>query len=401
MIANDQFPVDRCLKCSTCNTVCPVYAVEDRFAGPKYIGPELARLASDKSMNYPSVEYCTGCRQCELACPAGVEITLLSQRAKALHSAGNGNSLRDLLLGHNQTVSKLASKFTPLTNLVLQTKVAGALASNTVGLANRPFPRYNTEFKYHSSGPKQARAKVVYFIGCYARYIGTGTAKAVVKILRACGIEVIVPTQKCCGVPLLSNGLKETARKNAQFNTEVLSKYIDQGYVVITSCPSCALSLKQEYVRHFDLPEAAKLAGAVKDISQFLVDLENKGGPRLEFGPVEKRFFYHQSCHTKAQGIGNPSAELVKLIPGLELATREQKCCGQAGTYGFKKEKYEISRRIGEKLFLDVEECAVDAIITDCGACGMQLAQGTGKNVYHPMEILCDALKNHNGCVVP
>lgn len=388
----DPFPVDHCLKCSTCNTVCPVYAVESSFAGPKYIGPELARFSAGTAISNPTVEYCTGCRKCEMVCPAGVKISLLAHRAKALQSGKKGKSLRDMLLGHNQIVSRIASLVTPLTNLVLQSKLFRMAAEKTLGVSNRPFPRYQAKFRYTPGGVKQPRGKVVYFIGCYGQYISPATAQATAKVLEACGIEVVIPPQKCCGVPLLTNGLEKVAEKNANYNLQVLSEYINRGYNIITSCPSCTLSLKQEYVEHFNLPGASGVAAKVSDVSQFLLELDSSAGLGLELKPVEKHLFYHQACHTRAQGMGIPVVNILKLIPGLQVETREQQCCGQAGTYGFKKEKLNISENIGKKLFQDVHECQVEGIITECGACGMQLAQGTGQTIYHPMEIISKAL---------
>lgn len=392
MNCRENFPADLCLKCSICNAVCPVYAVENSFLGPKFVGPELARLSKSKSVQSTTVEYCSGCRQCELACPAGVKITSLAQDAKVLSVKAKGIPLRDRILGHNQWVSGMASRVAPLTNLALRSNVLRCIAEKVAGIKNRPFPVYHFPFRYRPMEIKEPKGKVAYFIGCYGRYIGTAVALSVVRVFETCGIKVVVPPQKCCGVPLLANGLVEEARKNAFYNIKVLSELIARGYEVVTSCPSCALSLRDEYMHHLNLPEASNVANKVYDAAEYLLKVDSETGLGVEFESGGKRYFYHQPCHAKALGIGLPAVELLGLLPGLKLEIREQKCCGQAGTYGFKKEKYPISQAIGRSLFMEVKESDVDGIITECGMCAMQLDHGTGKKTYHPLEIFNSAL---------
>lgn len=394
MTAKEQFPVDLCLKCSTCNTVCPVYQVEPRFLGPKFIGPELARLTPGKRTGSTGLEYCMDCRRCETVCPAGVKISYLSHQAKSIGQKAKRIALRDLILGHNQWFSSLASSMAPVANLVLGSNVAGRMAQKVLHIQDRPLPKYSYPFRVGTGGAKREkpRGKVAYFTGCYARYNHTQVARTVMDVLTVLGVKVVVPHQKCCGVPLMANGLMAAARKNAFYNVKILAGLVDRGYDIVTSCPSCALSLKEDYNRYFHLPNAAKVAGKVYDLSQYILHVAGGEAGGIELKPVAQCFFYHQPCHTKVQGIGSPSAALLKLVPGLKLVTGEQKCCGQAGTYGFKKEKYHIAMAIGRNRFQDVEQSAVSGIVTECGMCGLQLAQGTGKRVYHPLEILKQAL---------
>lgn len=380
------FPADLCLKCSTCNTVCPVYAVNPDYPGPKFIGPEIARLRELKQGECGAADYCTGCRQCEFACPNSVQITHLVHRSKAEGRKGKGIPFRDQILGHNQLVSGLASLVPHITNTVLGCNFFRSLMEKILGIKNRPFPTYQRAFSYQASHSGTGALKVAYFTGCYSRFNGTSIAQSVVNVLGKCGVEVVVPPQKCCGVSMISNGLIEEGKGNARFNLDILGNLVDQGYQIVTSCPSCALSLKHEYGSFFNLPQAAKVADQVFDISEYLLHYQLLQDGK--FLPIKKRYFYHQPCHTKAQGIGSPVLELLKPIPELTLVTREQKCCGQAGTYGFKKEKYDTSAAIAKKLFYDIAESRVDGIVTECGMCSLQLSGGTGKEIFHPLELL-------------
>jgi len=313
-----------------------------------------------------------------------VEIVSLIEEAKIKAGKKKGYSFRDWIFGHNQWVSRWASLVPNVTNHILSCRFIRVLMEMMLGIKNRPFPRYQKPFSGHNSGTKNGDLKVAYFTGCYSRFNEPAIAQSVVSILENCGVEIVVPPQKCCGVPLVSNGLTKEAEKNARFNREILGKLADQGFLIVTSCPSCALRLKEE----------EKIAAKVYDICEFLLDYHLLDQKR--FSPEKKRYFYHQPCHAKAQGIGLPALKLLELIPELTMVSGEQKCCGQAGTYGFKKEKYQTSAAIGKKLFQDVARADVDGVVTDCGMCSLQLSEGTGKKVLHPVIVLDSSLLREN-----
>ncbi len=103
--------LDECIKCNVCTTYCPVAAVTDKFAGPKYSGPQAQRFRETEQLQTPdhSVDYCSGCRVCNEVCPSGVKIAELNARARAQIVAEHGMPLRNRLLGRNETLGKLGS----------------------------------------------------------------------------------------------------------------------------------------------------------------------------------------------------------------------------------------------------------------------------------------------------
>lgn len=83
----------------------------------------------------------------------------------------------------------------------------------------------------------------------------------------------------------------------------------------------------------------------------------------------------------------------MKLIPGLQVQAFGDRCCGLAGTFGLKKENYDLSMQIGEHLFEEIRKSGVDRVVTSCGSCAIQIAQGTGLNVVHPLTLLAEAYR--------
>jgi glycerol-3-phosphate dehydrogenase subunit C len=111
-------------------------------------------------------------------------------------------------------------------------------------------------------------------------------------------------------------------------------------------------------------------------------------------GPLRSgslRIGYHQPCHLKSQQVGNPSLELLREIPGVEVIDLSAGCCGMAGTFGLKTGTYDLSLAVGKPLFDRVAEVAPDLLASDCSTCRMQLSHATGVNVVHPVTLLAEA----------
>jgi len=103
---------------------------------------------------------------------------------------------------------------------------------------------------------------------------------------------------------------------------------------------------------------------------------------------------YHAPCHLRAQGIGLPSLELLRLVPGVQVEDLDAGCCGISGNYGYKAENYDRSMKIGENLFNAIKESRVDTVLTDCGTCRNQISHGGQVKAKHPMTILAESYKN-------
>ena len=100
---------------------------------------------------------------------------------------------------------------------------------------------------------------------------------------------------------------------------------------------------------------------------------------------------YHAPCHLKSHGMGYPATRLLRLIPGVHLEEVDEGCCGISGTFGVKVEKYDLSMKIGSRLFEAVKAAGSDSVLADCETCRMQVEHGAGARSSHPVEILARA----------
>ena len=127
---------------------------------------------------------------------------------------------------------------------------------------------------------------------------------------------------------------------------------------------------------------------ATYDLCEFLLLLHERGELKTDLRSLPLTVPYHAPCQQRAHGIGKPALDLLALIPDLRVIELDVDCCGIAGTYGLKKEKYEISMAVGERLFRDVRESGADVAACDSETCRWQITHGTGVKATHPVELL-------------
>jgi len=211
-----------------------------------------------------------------------------------------------------------------------------------------------------------------------------------VEVLEHNGYRVIVPPQDCCGLPLQSNGSFDPARAYVRRLAGSLAPYARRGYPIVATSTSCSLMLKREAREILDITdsEVEEVGRQTYDICEFLLDLHDRGELRDDFDPLPMAVPYHAPCQQRGHGIGKPALDLFALIPDLRIEELDADCCGIAGTYGLKKEKYDISMKVGDPLFRTIEKLAPAVAACDSETCRWQITHGSGIASVHPIELL-------------
>jgi glycerol-3-phosphate dehydrogenase subunit C len=160
--------------------------------------------------------------------------------------------------------------------------------------------------------------------------------------------------------------------------------------MIVGGSTSCTLMLKREAREILDVEdEELRVVGEqTYDICEFLLMLHERGELKTDFKPLPLTVPYHAPCQQRGHGIGKPAMDLFSLIPGLNVIELDVDCCGIAGTYGLKKEKYDISMKVGERLFREVNQSSPDLAACDSETCRWQITHGTGVASVHPVELL-------------
>lgn len=399
-----ELTLDQCIKCNICVTACPVMPVTDLFPGPKYEGPQAGRFRHEGQPSPDhSVDYCNGCRVCNMVCPTGVRIAEINGRARQdIVRSGKlslQRKIRNNLIARPALMGKFGQPVAPLANALLHSRFGRFFASRLLDIAaDAPLPKFAGE-RFSQWAKKRenqvnATRKVVYFHGCSTEYFEARVGKAAVQVLEANGFEVLIPPQNCCGLPLLSNGEFDAARTYHESNIRHLIDYVKQGYVIVGTSTSCTLTLKEEAPELLDFytEDAQLLAANTYDIHEFLVHLLDAGELKVEgLRRLSLRLAYHAPCQYRAHRVGRPSVEIMDLIPALTIIESQASCCGVGGTYGYKGEKYDISMRVGRPLFDFVQQVGGPIAVCDSETCRWHIAEATGVAFVHPIELLAAA----------
>jgi glycerol-3-phosphate dehydrogenase subunit C len=389
--------LDHCVKCTICETFCPVSNVTPLFPGPKYVGPQAERFrVPDEESPDVSLDYCSGCGICTQVCPQGVHIAEVNSQARAKLRERTGFKLRDRLIARPDVLGRLGTPAAPLANWTLRNRAVRRIVDRMLGVdrraavplfAGRTFQAWA---RRHVSPP--ASRRVAYFHGCGANWYEPHSGRRAVELLEHLGCEVDVPRgQACCGLPLQSNGMFDAARRYVRSMARALAPAARAGVDIVGTSTSCTLMLKREAREILELEEDEDLrvvSEHVYDISEYLLMLHDRGELRTDFAPLPLTVTYHAPCQQQGHGVGKPALELMALVPELRVIENDATCCGVAGTYGLKTEKYEIAMDVGAGLFGQIAEAAPELAVCDSETCRWHIEKATGVKSVHPIEIL-------------
>ena len=391
---------EQCLKCTVCTVYCPVAAVKPEYPGPKQAGPDGERLRLKKPAFFDeSLKYCLNCKRCEVACPHDVRIGDIIQSARIKYSTKKPG-LREMMLANTDFMGTVATTMAPVVNASLGLKPVKAILDSVMKIdAHRTFPKYasqkfETWYHRHAEADQAKYAHhVSFFHGCYINYNYPQLGKDFVRVMNALGYGVhLLDREKCCGVALISNGLIDQARHQAEINLDSVRKSAAKGMSVIGASSTCVFTMRDEYPHLLGI-DNADVRNSINLATRFIFSLIDSGKAKVAFRPDYKlHLAYHTACHMEKMGWAIYSIEALRMIPGVKLTVLPSQCCGIAGTYGFKKENYPTSQAIGSTLFRKIEEIKPDYVVTDCETCKWQIEMSTSVSVKHPISILADAL---------
>lgn len=390
---------ESCIKCTVCTTYCPVAKANPLYPGPKQAGPDGERLRLKDPMMYDdALKFCTNCKRCEVACPSDVKIGDIIARARNTYSQQKPK-LRDAILSHTDIMGSLSTPFAPVVNTITGLKPVRQILDKALKIDHRrELPKYSFgTFRrwYGKQAAEQAKfeEQVAFFHGCYVNYNHPQLGKDLIKVFNGMNIGVqLLKREKCCGVALIANGFMKQAKRQANVNLESLQETILEKHIpVVATSSTCTFTIRDEYTHVLDV-DTSEMRDNIELATRYIYRLLEEGRElKLKHTPL--KVAYHTPCHMEKMGWTSYTLELIKRVPDVELIVLDSQCCGIAGTYGFKKENYEVSQGIGAGLFRQIEESGADMVITDCETCKWQIEMSTSKKCEHPISLLARALE--------
>jgi FAD/FMN-containing dehydrogenase/Fe-S oxidoreductase len=339
---------------------------------------------------------CLSCKGCKSECPVHVDMATYKAEFMAHYYQGRLRPFHAYAFGLIDRWARLASHMAAVANFMTGTQPFSGMAKKLAHidarrritpLAARPFTAW-----FHGRAPRAAQGRrVILWADTFSNYFHPEVARAALDVLEHAGCDVIVPRMHlCCGRPLYEFGMLDRARSYLVQVMDALADDIRAGTPVIGLEPACVSVFRDELPNLFTHDEQAKrLSGQVFLLSEFLLrdDLDFKA-PALR-----RKAIVHGHCHHKSILGMQAELELLRRM-GLDFQELDSGCCGMAGSFGFNKDRYDVSVACGERVLLPaVREAAADTLLLADGfSCREQIAQAAGRQALHLAQVVRMAL---------
>ncbi len=351
------------------------------------------------------LDLCLSCKGCKSECPSSVDMAKLKAEFMQQYYKSNRVPLRSLLIGYISTLNRLGSLFPLFYNFLISNALSSGLMKKVIGFAPaRSIPALSkiTLKAWSGKNPELYggnKGKVYLFADEFTDYNDTHVGVKAISSLRKLGYKVVIPKHIESGRTFLSKGLVKKASEIAKRNIKLLKDIVTEDSPLIGIEPSAILTFRDEYPELCGdvlKPSAESLAKNCLMFDEFIMrELENGKIDAALFTEDPLKIKLHGHCHQKSLASTGPTKEMLSLPANYEVTEIPSGCCGMAGSFGFEKEHYDLSMKVGELvLFPAVRETSAEIVISAPGtSCRHQIKDGTGRDAYHPIEIFHDALK--------
>jgi FAD/FMN-containing dehydrogenase/Fe-S oxidoreductase len=356
---------------------------------------------------YDVMDLCLSCKGCKSECPSNVDITKYKAEFLQHYYDEHGVPFRTKMIANITRTNIMGSVFPVVFNFFVKNKFFSGIIKSLLGFApKRSIPalykitlrKWYRKYIQTIDESKLTNGKVFLFADEFTDYNDTEIGIKTVKLLTGLGYRVILPKHVQSGRAYLSKGLLRKAKILAEKNVELLKDIVTEESPLIGIEPSAILAFRDEYTELVkpELREDSKtLAQNCLMVDEFIFREFNKGKiSKNIFSKEKQQIKLHGHCHQKSLASTTPTRQMLEIPENYSVDEIKSGCCGMAGAFGYEKEHYEVSMKVGELiLFPEIRKTQDDVIIAAPGtSCRHQIKDGTGRIAQHPVEILFDAL---------
>ena len=348
-------------------------------------------------------DLCLSCKACKSECPSNVDVARLKGEFLQRYMDRHGPGVLDRMVAATPAMARrLCGPLAPVVNRIQKTGLARGLLERIAGVDRRRTPpayarqSLSLWFRRRDRNGAAPAGKVVLFADTFTNYFEPEIGRAAVELLEACGYYVTLFDAGCCQRTRISKGFLRDAKKHGTRTLEALDRFLQDGIPVVALEPSCASALTD------DLPDLADDDALAERAQQGITLLEIFLEKQMSGGAIDvsvtsphRRFLVHGHCHQKALFRTQAMKEILGRVPDAEVEEVDSSCCGMAGSFGYEKKHYDISKNCGERrLFPAVRECSDDTVCVACGfSCRHQIADFTGAAPLHWVQAVGVATK--------
>jgi FAD/FMN-containing dehydrogenase/Fe-S oxidoreductase len=355
-----------------------------------------------------SLDLCLACKACKSECPVSVDMATYKAEFLAHHYDCEPRPLAHYAFGRIDLFAHLAGFAPNLVNAINNTPLISTLIKKILHIhPQRTFPRFAKPFTPDRRLARDARRRrdrrpalpntapeVFLWADTFNNYFHPATMRAAHQVLTTAGFRVTLPTQHlCCGRPLYDFGMLDTAKDYLLKTLNALTPQLHAGTPIVVLEPSCASVFRDELTNLLpNDPRAAKLRDQTFLLSEFLVKHAPHYQPPQIGKEIAEKIIVHGHCHHRATMGMHDEIALLRLT-GADVELLDSGCCGMAGPFGFEKDKFDLSQKLGERVLLPaVRNKPANAIIVSDGfSCCEQITQNTKARPMHLAEVLAQA----------
>jgi Fe-S oxidoreductase len=410
------YAVEKCSGSGDCRkslliggTMCPTFMVthdEDKTTRGRanilreYLTRSQKNNPFDHEEIYRVMDLCLSCKACKSECPSNVDMTKFKAEFLSHYYREHGIPFRTRLIAWLPRLNVIGKAIRPVTNILINTalfkKIVGFETSrNTPSLSPTTLKGWAGR-RGINENPRNR--KVYLFADEFTDYNESDIGIKTIMLLEKLGYDVVIPKHRESGRTFLSKGVLNEARKVANENVKLLKDIITADSPLIGIEPSAILTFRDEYPEMVEpglRVAALKLASNVLLLEEFICGEYDRGLITQDmFTTDHAKIKLHGHCQQKAIASTTATKRMLSLPFNYKVEEIPGGCCGMAGSFGYEKEHYELSMKIGEMvLFPAVRDSEKDTLIAASGtSCRHQIADGTGWKAFHPAEILYNAV---------
>lgn len=349
---------------------------------------------------YQALDLCLECRACKSECPVGVDMARFKSEFLADYWSRHGTAWRARALGNIHRLSIWGSRLAPFSNWICSNGAVQWLSEKLLDIDRRralPPWRRETLERWRARNPervdfdqKQHRAEmtgVTLFNDTFTNHYDPEIGRAAIGILERGGCRVTVARPGCCGRPLISQGLLAEARSHASKVVDALFPIAGRGEKILFCEPSCLSAVKEDapsLLRGDQQQKARIVSKACLLFEEFAAQLELP----LRAGP--DRILVHGHCHQKSMGLLPATVALLSRIPSAAVIELDTGCCGMAGSFGYQRRHYDVSKAIANLRLLPAVKAMRDGdvLVAPGTSCRRQVAELAGVNATHPAVLV-------------
>lgn len=423
-----------CIRCSACMNVCANFQAVGghAFGGETYPGGIGGswEAGTGNLQKAKFSELCSGCSRCITECPVKIDIPWLNENLRdrlnknssteslsfvfkglfPTEEADKSATLQKQFFSNYSFIAKWGSKTPNVINKISDTKLSKKISEKLFQIdGRRKLPKFksNTLTKQiHGQNSQSISSKgkdrVLFFIDSFTNYARPNAGLATSKVLQKFGVDIEFSKVGDEGRDSLSQGFLATTKKRAISTTDYLLNYIDKDYDVVVVEPSVLALFRKDY-KHFVTPDKfTKLENKCFDPFEYLAKIIKTNQWKLkDYFDLERirkhpKIFFHSHCQQRSIRAAKPTEEFLREL-GFEVETSSVECCGMAGSFGYKKQYYDLSVRVGEELIEQIElskKNTSDMIVVSSGvSCHDQIDDLGSIDTIHPMELLVKYLR--------